>query len=460
MEKPLFWYQGLFLQPQHLQMKDQYDFSTFEPYQKNIQPYQWGVGELVIQEEAVESSNFHIEKGKFWFPDSTYVEIPGNGKVETRSMDQVWDRGEGVIVYIGVRKFDRFDSNVTENDELRVDERFIAEKNPEEINDLHTGGGSPAQVKKLNYNLKIFFGPESDGAGNYSLIPIAKIRKRSGKCTLVEDYIPACYSLKGSMKYESLLTEVIDSLNGKTIELSQFKKQRGIHSAEFGSRDMVYLLSLQTVNRYLPLLVHLKESNTHPWHVYGVLRQLTGELSAFSDQDNNLSDKKSDEKKSDEKNIEEYNHKDLWGCYSSTLSLITMFMNEITSGPEHTIGMKLEDSFYKAKLTPLQIEGGRNYYLVVKTEDNHEDVKESIKEFSKISSMEDLPMLISQSLPGIEMEHLDILPKQLPRRSETLYYKLNHQSELFNNVKKELALSMYWDSAPVDVVIDLMITGN
>ncbi len=66
--------------------------------------------------------------------------------------------------------------------------------------------------------------------------------------------------------------------------LRGIKRDRGIHTAEFGSRDMVYLLALRSLNRYIPQLFHLSESTGHPWTVYGLLRQLIGELSSFSEQ--------------------------------------------------------------------------------------------------------------------------------------------------------------------------------
>ena len=41
--KPVFWHQGLFLQPQHFQLSEKYQRSLLQPFQAYMQPHFWGV---------------------------------------------------------------------------------------------------------------------------------------------------------------------------------------------------------------------------------------------------------------------------------------------------------------------------------------------------------------------------------------------------------------------------------
>ena len=51
-QRPLFWHQGLFLQPQHFQLADLYFQSLLTPLHNFLQPYLWGVQRWEIAEAA------------------------------------------------------------------------------------------------------------------------------------------------------------------------------------------------------------------------------------------------------------------------------------------------------------------------------------------------------------------------------------------------------------------------
>jgi type VI secretion system protein ImpJ len=132
---------------------------------------------------------------------------------------------------------------------------------------------------------------------------------------------------------ERLIKEVRDQISARGRQLEAYKRDRGIHTAEFGSRDMVFLLALRSLNRYVSMLVHLTEAgHVHPWTVYGVLRQLIGEMTTFSERisvTGTLDD--------GTVLVPVYRHQELWHCFSSAQSLVTQLLDEITAGPEHMI---------------------------------------------------------------------------------------------------------------------------
>ena len=70
MERPLFWHQGLFLQPQHFQLQDRYIQSLLTPAAAWHQPHFWGVGSLAVQESALGNLAFNVSGGEFLFPES------------------------------------------------------------------------------------------------------------------------------------------------------------------------------------------------------------------------------------------------------------------------------------------------------------------------------------------------------------------------------------------------------
>ena len=113
MNRPLFWNQGLLLQPHHFQQQDMYFQSLLEPYQRFVQPYLWGVGQLEIRESALGNRTFSLAGGEFLMPDRTHVTIPGNALVEARSFEEDWAEGEKPLtVFLGLRKYSDVGENV------------------------------------------------------------------------------------------------------------------------------------------------------------------------------------------------------------------------------------------------------------------------------------------------------------------------------------------------------------
>jgi type VI secretion system protein ImpJ len=85
---------------------------------------------------------------------------------------------------------------------------------------------------------------------------------------------------------------------------------------------------------------------------------------------------------------------------------------------------------------------------------------QSIEKIAKMSSREDLPIRVARALPGIKLAHLPLPPQELPRRSDSLYFEINRHSDLWDHLVKGHNMALYWDEAPEDVQVELMITGR
>jgi len=219
---------------------------------------------------------------------------------------------------------------------------------------------------------------------------------------------------------------------------------------------MIYLLALRSLNRYVPLLFHWTDSqHVHPWILYGTLRQLIGELSSFSEKFNVMG-----ETLDGSRLIPNYNHQNLWECFSSVQSLITQLLDEITAGPEYIINLLYDGTFFTADLKPDIFEGRNRFYLVLKTETDPADVIQSLTSIAKLGSRENLPLLIARSLSGIKVEHLPSPPQELPRRGNCIYFRIDHNNDLWQQVEKGHNIAISWDTAPEDLGAELMVVGR
>jgi type VI secretion system protein ImpJ len=456
MKRPIFWHQGLFLQPQHFQLKDLYDQSLLIPLHRFLNPHFWGIGDIEIQQAALGNGSFDLLSGNFLFPDMTYALFPDNAVIEARSFESAWEEGgKTFTVYVGLKKWNDAGENVTVlsslNNFFDVTTRFVTTTQAEEIQDLHQNGPS-AQVKKLYYVLKIFWETEMDVLGDYELIPLACLEKDGDEIVLSKQFIPPCLCISGSETLNKLVPEIRDQISSRGRQLETYKRERGIHSAEFGTKDMVYLLALRSLNRYIPLLSHLTETKRiHPWSMYSVLRQVIGELSSFS---GDIS--VNGEQEHGPPLLPGYDHQNLWECFSGAKLLITRLLDEITAGPEYIIQLLYDGTYFSAELPPTIFEGRNQFFLVFETETDPKNVLQTMGKIAKLSSRQTLPILIARSLSGIRLDHLETPPQELPRRAHSIYFQIDHHSDQWDQVQKGNNLALHWDAAPQDLKAELM----
>ena len=78
----------------------------------------------------------------------------------------------------------------------------------------------------------------------------------------------------------------------------------------------------------------------------------------------------------------------------------------------------------------------------------------------KLSSRERLPLLIARALPGIGLEHLPNPPQELPRRTYSIYFAVDSNCDQWALVEKGNNIALYWDNAPEDLEVEMMIVGR
>jgi len=460
MERPFFWHQGLFLQPQHFQMQDRYIQSQTMPLQTYLQPYFWGVGDLQIQDAALGNLSLQILEGQFQFPDGSFVSLPDNGIIDPRSFSEDWiEGGKPLGILLGLRKWNPAGENVTVLSSLEnvsdVATRFVTTTEPEEVQDLYQSGTS-AQVKRLHYVLKIFWDSEEDELGDYELIPLASLLRQGDTIVRSERFFPPCLSIDAVRPLMTLVTEIRDQLTSRAHLLEAYKRERGVHTAEFGAQDTIFLLALRSLNRYVPLLYHITEArNVHPWEVYGILRQIIGELSSFSETVNVLG-----EQEDGSSQVPPYNHRKLHTCFLSAQKVLLRLLDEITAGPEYILELVYDGTYYSGELSAAMFDAHNRFYLVLETEQEPSQILQSFTNLAKIGSRESLPLLIARALPGVKVKYLETAPQELPRRPGSLYFQIDHHGELWQQVQKSNQLAVFWDEAPSGIKAELMVVGR
>lgn len=458
--RPLFWHQGVFLQPQHFQMSDIHNQSLMAPYNKYIQTFMWGVANIDLPDTITGQTFDQPSYAELLFRDLTYTILPENALIQPRSFEEEWiEEGKPFTVYIGLKKWNFNGENVTIVSDLNsyknVSTRFVTTSEFDTIPDMHQGKES-GDVRRLYYNLRYFWETEIDDLGDYELIPIVQLERIADEVRLSEQFIAPCISIHASTALAKIIKEIKNQIASRCFYLESFKVQRGIHSAEFGSRDMTYMLALRSLNRYVPLLFHMTEiREVHPEKMYAALRQIVGELTTFSEHISVLG-----EDETGNRLVPTYDHNNLWFCFHAVQSTITRLIDYITAGPEYVVELKWDGSFFSTNLKPDIFEGFKNFYIAFKTRAEHSKIRPQIESIAKLSSKKRLPQLITNALPGVPLEYLQVPPQELPRRPNSMYFQINHHSKQWEAVKDSKNVALYWNESPEDIYIEMMVVGS
>jgi type VI secretion system protein ImpJ len=455
--KPIFWYQGLFLQPQHFQQHDLYLKSLINPLRQYLQPHLWGVCGMRILEGALKNRIFEIEEGDFIFPSGACVSLQANAKFQPRSFKDAWVQLDKPFnIYLGLRKWNQGEGNVTvvksNEDEQLATTRFMSDADPEEIRDLHQQG-QPAQVKFLQYLLKVFWDNELEGAGEYELIPVARLEFDGQDAKLVKNYVPPSVSLACDDFLLHTVRNIREHVTSRCHVLEEYKNPRGVRTADLQANYINYLLALRSLNRYVPLLYHYTEiPYIHPWHVYGLLRQIIGELSTFTDRVDALG-----KLRDGTELLPAYDHENLGFCFGEAETLISELLAAILIGAENVIHLVREENYFKAQI-PKDVFDDRNlFYLIIKTGGETAALLSMVQRVSKVSNEEKMSMLIARALPGLPLEHTTELPAGLPTRPDSFYFKIDRGSRHWQDIQKSQNICMYWVDAPEDMTVEMVI---
>ncbi|MGY4730817.1 type VI secretion system baseplate subunit TssK [Burkholderia pyrrocinia] len=452
----IYWHQGMLLQPQHFQLAELHQQFRLAPWLTSGLPHFWGVGELKLSEAAIDNRMIEIRSAHLLFPDRAYAEYPGNAVVMARAFDPAWlGDGRSLTVHIALKRLARDENNVTVStapDALpRAATRYATLQSADEVRDLYSDH-PPAPVRTLKHVLKIVFDRELDGLTDHETIPIARVVRDGERLRLDDDFVAPCYTVSGSSDLLNRITCIRDELAGRARQLQQFKNPREMQRAEFDASYMVFLLALRSLNRFGPLLFHFTEcKQLHPWTVYGVLRQLVGELSAFSEHFDMLG-----ETRDARGGLPSYDHLDLGGCFSRAHTLIGHLLDEITIGPECLATFE-PDGVQHAAQVPLEIFGASHrFYLVIRSEQDPDTLAQRFLHGGRVASTGEMSMLIALALPGIELTRLPCAPQGVPRRSHAHYFRFEQIGRQWEAIKRDGHVALRWLDAPADFRAELV----
>ncbi len=448
---PVFWFQGLFLQPQHFQQQEIY-LQKINAYQLENFNYYWGISELKFRKSSLVENLLEIEKVKALFPDKTYVDYPQNAILRPRSLKNL-DGTKETLVYLGLKKLMPDSSNVTEDiEEGVIGTRFVSSPDPRDVKDIYLADSPVAKVRFLQYVLNIFFEEELESLNDYYLLPLAKVKKEEKGWTITSDFLPPLLNVKNFSYFSNFLLQLKEHILSKLQTLEGYKLNKDSQSNNFEIGYLRYLLALLVLNRNIPLLEQFIQSNSlHPFKLYSYLSQLVGELSTFTDRINALGITSENKKL-----LTGYQHNNLYQSFSELILLLEELLDAIVIGAENILRLTRKEDLFEVSLPLNLLQDKFNYCLVITTQE--ESSIPSLESLAKISTSSHLETLIARALPGLPFFQRTSPPPGLPKKEHTYFFVLEKDSKIWPRIKESGDLALYWENAPEDASVDLVIS--
>jgi len=201
-------------------------------------------------------------------------------------------------------------------------------------------------------------------------------------------------------------------------------------------------------------MVMLEQSSAEPVIVYGILRELAGQLSIFSDSyaingESNTSEKAS---------LIKYDHDNLTEVFESAIKVIGAILGELTVGPELLVNLKtVEPGRYVASLGQEFFNHRDTVYLVLRSTTKLKDKLGDFLNFFKLGAAGQVEVYARRSLPGVDVLPIEGKPLGVSAQPNAYYFAIERQGHEWSYVEDTKQVSLIWDDAPEDLAVDILV---
>ncbi|WP_169531673.1 type VI secretion system baseplate subunit TssK [Azotobacter chroococcum] len=453
-QRPVFWGQGAFLTPQHLQAQEDWlrDYSL-RLHQLQT-PYPTGFCQLRLDETALDSGMVELldfgvynRRGE-WLCATTGGQ--GNAHVPSRSLLELEVRGnQPIALYLALsqaRSISGLEALPEDaGDALPARHRLHSEP----LADPFDPRAPEAELDYLIYQARIVSSLDDNIRSilqHGEALQFAEILPNGpGRFRLSGDYIPPCVRLGASSVLARWTRNLRDLLLSRGHEFASVKRQRGIRSASTSAQEVMRVLMMQTFARYIPVLQeHARLESTPPWLLYQELRRLVAEFSVFSEDIGYCGELRGQGLESE---LPVYDPDNLRHCFRNAFERAEILIKSLMVGTEIGLPLIWDGRYYKAELPPALFESDKTrFYLAFDCDLSGEELTQRLQRTGKISSLDEMPRLLQSALFGLKIDLLPAPPEELPQRSpNTTYFLIDTRHPFWQMIRERRTIAISAD---------------
>ncbi|MFP2505021.1 type VI secretion system baseplate subunit TssK [Buttiauxella gaviniae] len=455
-QQAIYWYSGLYLQPQHFQSADLHQNWQHSRHYQLAQPWNYGVIDCQINNEALLDFTAEISQLRLLLPEGVYLEYPGNCQIEKRNFRHAWKyRDRPFTLWLALRKFDPQRQNVSmqEDDQQQAVTRWVNGRDEHLMKDIYHQGPETS-VPRITYNVRIMWDEEQEEAVDYACFPLARFRFDGQNVIDDPSFSPAAISLKGAASLEKQIDHIYYELSSRARMLEEYKRSERLVNSEESGESVIQLMAMRSLNRTLPLLTLYRSApQLHPWLMYAQLSQLIGELSSFNDDCNY-----SGEWSHGDDALLPYDHQNLLACFDSARRVLMALLNSLVLEENTYITLQRDESevFYAAVDRQQSQQAAAIYILLRSAQFTKQLPTPASVQTIKLASRQAIDAIIQHALPGVSLQLCSQPPRGVPKRADSRYLLIDSSSELWQRIDSDQQAGFYWTQAPDDLQVQLL----
>ncbi|MDJ0943342.1 MAG: type VI secretion system baseplate subunit TssK [Kiloniellales bacterium] len=419
------WSEGLFLRPQHFQQQDRYLESLVRRCSGALRPFGWGFKELQIDQDLLKTGKLAITRCAGIMPDGTYFNAPD--EADTPLPLELSEDMENLQVHLVMPIQDPRGLDVGLNGASPAVTRFGVDEI--EVRDNCGSSDAPAQlqVARLRLELKL----DNEERSGFLPLGIARIiQVGADKVALFDDgFIPPGLDCRNDRRLAGFISEIEGLLNQRGESLAGLVSESG----RGGAAEIADFLMLQTVNRYQPVVAHLRQTpDLHPEALYRLLLSLAGELSTFT----------SEGKRPPA--FPEYRHDQLKETFEPLMASLRQSLSMVID--RRAIAIPLQERKYGIRVAVVPdpaLLTDAMFVLAVNADLPAEALRTRFPAQVKIGPVEKIRDLVNRALPGVDVHALPVAPRQIPFHSGVTYFALDTKNAFWKEMDRSGGLAVH-----------------
>lgn len=459
MDRQVFWGQGAFLSPQHLQAQDSWHQAMRLDLRRSLQPYPWGFEALALRADALEAGTLDIERMVLRTRDGERLcggsaVSGGNLRLPERTLRDLASRDNAPISLWLVLARERTVQGLSAAG--RLSERHALAS--DELADPYDPQAPAANVDFLLYQPMLVTSLDDNAQALLRSCEAYKFAEvvpaGPGRYRLSGDYVPPLLALDASANLARWTRALRDLLVSRGQDFAATKRQRGIRAASTSAQEAMRVVMMQTFARHIPVFEEHVRLGMVPAHaLYQQLRTLVAEFSVFSEDIGFFGGIGSDPASA----LPEYDHDDLRRCFRIAFDRAEALVKALTVGAEVGVTLAFDGRFYKADLPATLFESDRTrFYLAFESSLKGQELFTRLSRTGKISSMDEMPRLLSAALFGLKIDLLPVPPEELPQKTpNTTYFLVDTAHPFWQMIRTARNIAVSCDLPPDDTVIKL-----
>jgi type VI secretion system protein ImpJ len=408
-ESRVAWREGLFLRPQHFQQQDRHADALIRARVEPLRPYPWGIVELKLNQDLGALGKFAVERCVGILPDGQPFAIPDDLPAPP-PLDLPADARDAVVsLTLPARQAGATEFQTREGSDEAT--RYVVDE--EEAMDAFSEERTREPLETAKPNLR--FGVTRDQTYGRVCLGLARVREiQNGQVVFDERYIPPCLDVRASPRLMGFLDDIIGRAEQRVEELAM----RAVESAEGGADSIASFLLLQALNRWSPMLAHLKAiPSVHPERMFEAFLGMAGELSTLV---------RADRKPPP---FPSYRHEDLQACFEPVVDALQAALSAIFD--RAAVQLPLENAgpgAYISRITDHNLYKTGFFYLAVAAAAPLDDIRARFPAVAKIGAVQKMRQIVDAALPGVPLRHVPQPPPQIRVLPGHIYFELDRSA--------------------------------